>query len=43
MYIEKLKVIVEMDKINLIKSDKRIFSCGKKFENILKVSIFLED
>jgi len=29
--IKKIKVIVGVDKSNLIKSDKRIVACGKNF------------
>jgi len=34
--MRKLKVIVGVDKSQLIKSGKRIVACGKNFENVLQ-------
>ena len=34
--MKKLKIIVGIDKSNIIKGGKRIVACGKNFENILK-------
>ncbi|MBU3171955.1 hypothetical protein [Clostridium estertheticum] len=35
MYMKKLKIIVAIDKSELIKSNKRIIACGKNFGNVL--------
>jgi len=36
--LKKLKVIVGIDKSELIKSNKRIVACGKNFETVLNSS-----
>ena len=36
--MKKLKIIVGIDKSELIKSDKRIVACGKNFKKGLKSS-----
>jgi len=37
--MKKLKIIVGIDKNELIKSDKRIVVCGKNFEHVIKSSV----
>ena len=36
--MRKLKVIVGIDKSNLLKNNKRIVACGKNFENVIQSS-----
>ena len=36
--MKKLKIIVGIDKSNLLKNNKRIVACGKNFENVLHSS-----
>ncbi|MGV8980742.1 hypothetical protein [Clostridium sp.] len=36
--MKKLKIIVGIDKSELIKSDKRIVACGKNFERVINSS-----
>ena len=36
--MKKLKVIVGIDKSNLLKNNKRIVACGKNFQNVFESS-----